>query len=339
MHRIPVLTDPRQVYEDLQAICDGGGFGPPPGSNCDVALASAEKRVKSMSSLKESRRFQEGAVDELSFLGPDVGPLAAILLGTETGTWYCEELDVSSSRTGGTYRFVCRDIIGSNDLPAVHLTPVPAGGVVYGSGDSAVVLTRDEAARLREWNLQKYSDLKIRLLGMTAVLVGLGSTTAFAAAGPGLAVPFALGGMSSLIYQMLLQRRVDGVTSNTTTPIDPPSKNTETGIGFRLGLALSNPTFRAACMVGGLVGSLAMVHSFGGPLSQSESMTDGTVSASMSIGAIAEARQVAAGLAGFLMQKVAVVWCSLLESSEKNSEKARFGWESTGKRSGIDDTW
>ena len=45
-------------------------------------------------------RFQEGAVDEVSFLAPEVGPLAGVLVGVESGSWGLEEVTVSSSRTG-----------------------------------------------------------------------------------------------------------------------------------------------------------------------------------------------------------------------------------------------
>ncbi len=47
---------------------------------------------------------QEGAVDEVSFRAPELGPLAALLVGPEAGCWVCEEVDVSSSRTGHTDR-------------------------------------------------------------------------------------------------------------------------------------------------------------------------------------------------------------------------------------------
>lgn len=340
LHRIPVLTDLQEAYAEVERICDGGGYGPPPGANCTLALSAARRSLNTSDLYcKLSRRFQEGAIDELSFLGPDVGPLAAVLVGSETGTWYCEELDISSSRSGYTSRFVCRDTIGSKERPAAYITPVPPGGVVYGSGDAAVVLTRDEATRLRDWNLQRYSDLKARLLGITAILVGLGSTTTFAAAGMELAVPFALGGTSSLVYQVLLQHRVDGVAASVKVPAESSaSLRTNPGLGFRIGLVMSNPAFRASLMIVGLAGSLAAIHSFGGIFG--EGYTGGNVdmlenAASrelMGLNSVGEVRQVAAGLAGFLMQKVAVVWCSLLQSGNDGVESVP-DWQSGGKKS------
>ena len=51
-----------------------------------------------------------------------------------------DEVTVSSSRTGHTDRFVCKEPLGA--LGAGFLSPVPPGAVVYGSGETAVVLTK-----------------------------------------------------------------------------------------------------------------------------------------------------------------------------------------------------
>ena len=45
-------------------------------------------------------------MDEVSFRAPELGPLSALLVGPEAGRWVCEEVDVSSSRTGHTDRCV-----------------------------------------------------------------------------------------------------------------------------------------------------------------------------------------------------------------------------------------
>jgi hypothetical protein len=43
--------------------------------------------------------LQEGSVDEVSFMAPDLGSLAAILVAPEGGSWVCDEVDVFSSRS------------------------------------------------------------------------------------------------------------------------------------------------------------------------------------------------------------------------------------------------
>lgn len=49
---------------------------------------------------------QEGSVDEVSFIAPELGPLAAIMVAPEGGSWVCDEVDVYSSRSNHTDRLV-----------------------------------------------------------------------------------------------------------------------------------------------------------------------------------------------------------------------------------------
>lgn len=168
-------------------------------------------------------------------------------------------------------RFVCREALGEGGREAAaYLRPVPPGSLVYGSGDSAVVVTKAsvgdseqasridcppcqlvqlrrltcmqaelppvslsrgrpvrvtaatthhlhthtrpppptpqaQAAQLYRMNMAQYRQLKAQLVAATAVLVGLGSGMAYAAGGRDLALPFALGGASGVLYQYMLQ--------------------------------------------------------------------------------------------------------------------------------------
>jgi hypothetical protein len=80
---------------------------------------------------------------QVSILAPELGPLAAALVAPEGGSWVLDELNVSSSRTNHIDRFVCRHQLGGRrGEGAAYLTPVPPGAVVYGSGDSARILTK-----------------------------------------------------------------------------------------------------------------------------------------------------------------------------------------------------
>jgi hypothetical protein len=310
-------------------ICTGED-GAPPGANCSFALDAAARRASSLSSQPLLRRFQEGSIDEISFLGPEVGPLSAVIVAPECGTWRCDELDVSSSRSGATSRFVCRDDVGDRGPhAAAYLRPVPPGSVVYGSGDSSIVLSKEQAAQLREWNLQQYSEMKSTLLGATAGLVALGTGATFIVSGADLALPFAFGGVSSLAYQYLLQRRVDGVASgssssgrgvSTALQREPKASEVQPGPGLAFNLALSSPNLRASLLAGGLVGSLLVLHLFssvdgGGGSTSSEDVSNAaaaTGSALLAPVTAAEVRRAAAGLAGFLMQKIAVIGVSAM---------------------------
>ncbi len=64
-----------------------------------------------------------------------------------------------------------------------------------------------QAAQLYRLNMTQYRQLKAQLVAATAVLVGLGSGMAYAAGGRDLALPFALGGASGVLYQYMLQVR------------------------------------------------------------------------------------------------------------------------------------
>ena len=59
-------------------------------------------------------------------------------------------MTVSSSRSRHTDRFVCRDALGASGQSAGYLSPLPQDAVVYGSGESAVVLTRVRPLSLSE---------------------------------------------------------------------------------------------------------------------------------------------------------------------------------------------
>jgi hypothetical protein len=310
-------------------ICTGED-GAPPGANCSFALDAAARRASPLSQVQPLlRRFQEGSVDEISFLGTEIGPLSAVIVAPECGTWRCDELDVSSSRSGATSRFVCRDDVGDRGThAAAYLRPVPPGGVVYGSGDSSVVLSKEQASQLREWNLQQYSEMKTTLLGATASLVAFGTTVTYIASGADLALPFAFGGVSSLAYQYLLQKRVDGVSSGGSgasmlkLPRETKESEVQPGPGLALNVALSSPNLRASLLAGGLVGSLLVIHLFssvdgggGGVSSQTRELSAAaatTGSALLAPVTATEVRRAAAGLAGFLMQKIAVIAVSAM---------------------------
>lgn len=55
---------------------------------------------------------------------------------------------------GARRRFVCRRLLGGRKGEgAAYLTPVPAGAVVYGTGEAAVILTK--VCALGPWCLHR----------------------------------------------------------------------------------------------------------------------------------------------------------------------------------------
>lgn len=63
--------------------------------------------------------LQEGSVDEVSFMAPELGPLAAIMVAPEGGSWVCDEVDVYSSRSNHTDRWVESPMTGHAKPTAV----------------------------------------------------------------------------------------------------------------------------------------------------------------------------------------------------------------------------
>ena len=78
------------------------------------------------------------------------------MVAPEEGSWRVDEVTVSSSRSRHTDRFVCRDPLGSSGQSMGFLAPVPQDAVVYGSGESVVILTRVSIVLLCLWTLKNH---------------------------------------------------------------------------------------------------------------------------------------------------------------------------------------
>lgn len=88
-------------------------------------------------------RFQQGDVDEVSFAGPDLGPIRGLLIGPESGSWRVDEVAMLASNTSKTEKFVCRDQLGGKRGDgAALLLPIAPDSVLYGSGQAAMTLTK-----------------------------------------------------------------------------------------------------------------------------------------------------------------------------------------------------
>ncbi|GMH40084.1 hypothetical protein BSKO_07988 [Bryopsis sp. KO-2023] len=208
LQKISPIFDPEEAEDELHDICEIADVRA--GANCTLALKSSGLRSSSPAIC--TQRFLQGSVDEVSFLGPELGPLRALMVGPESGSWSVDEITVSSSRTKHTDRFTCREDLGQrgNDGAAL-LTPVPADSVIYGSGTGAVTLTKGEAVAMRQASMNDYNEFKAKLLLTTAGLVAGGGALAAIVGGPDAALPFAFGGSCGFMYQWLLQKGVDSV--------------------------------------------------------------------------------------------------------------------------------
>lgn len=283
LHRATPLSDPEVIEHELIEICQSANKEA--GANCkNLSLHRGKAAIK--------QRFQTGSVDEVCFLGPELGPLAGLMVGPEQGGWQVDEITVVSSRTGHVDRFLCRQRLGYRaDKQAEYLTPVPSESVVYGSGETAVVLSKDQAAALHAMGMMGYRELKGRLMSTTAFLVACGSLIAFSAGGAEAAYPFAVGGSAALGYQWLLQQSVDSI----------PNKIPRRTLVKRVPIAdaiqriTSNPGLRFGFMTALALTGIWAIQNWS-PDSSGTTTTQ-----------VLEARQMMTGLLGFMMWKLAVV--------------------------------
>jgi hypothetical protein len=126
---------PRTTAAGIQIVGSEGGAA------CDSLPTKTAPGFSAPQVIK--RRFQRSSIDEVSFAGPDLGPLAAILAGPEEGAWQLSEVIVANSRQMLTQRFICRERLGrEGGSGAAFMTPLPPNAVVYGSGEKAVLMTQ-----------------------------------------------------------------------------------------------------------------------------------------------------------------------------------------------------
>ncbi|GAX81864.1 hypothetical protein CEUSTIGMA_g9292.t1 [Chlamydomonas eustigma] len=209
-------------------------------------------------------RFQEASVDEISFSAPDVGPLAGVLVGIETGTWVPQEINVHSSCTGIIDRFMCKEKVGERaGEGAVWLTSVPEGLRVYGSGETATVVSKGQSDSIRQASMTSYELLKQRLIVTTLIITGAGGVVSgILFGGAEAALFYTSGGAISILYQWLLQQGVDAAVPTGITSDASQAQNSLTvdqpglipSVGDRVQRFFGQPVLR--------LGLLAMAASF-----------------------------------------------------------------------------
>lgn len=246
---IPCLENARDADEQLRNICLESNTIPR-GADCSLIMGSPAPAADGSGGFAV-HRFQSGAVNEVCFADQDIGPLEAMIVGPQSGTWGCEEVTVSSSADmdGGSTRFLSREksqVLGSSpEHSAAYMMAVPQGAVVYGEGESAKILTSSEALSLATKNMAWYSDMKKKLLFYTATVGVLGTTCTYGFLGSGAAASFAAGTVASFIYQVGLQKRVDTIgdghvpdTYSLSASFDSPMPEQQVGKRLKLVIPL-----------------------------------------------------------------------------------------------------
>lgn len=209
---LPCLESAMGLDATLRDICASGDI--PPGADCSRIMGSPTPTASPYS----KNRFLSGAVTEVSFLATNLGPLSAVIVGPQSGTWGCSEVVVSSSaeHSGFSSKFVCRDgpgmILGEDPLhSAAFLARVPQGAVVYGQGESATILSSRDALEMAAKNMEWYDEMKKKLLFYTATVGCVGVGLAYVSIGPMASMAFATGSLASFWYQVGIQKKVDTI--------------------------------------------------------------------------------------------------------------------------------
>lgn len=107
---------------------------------------------------------------------------------------------------------------------------------------------QEQAAALKSMGLSDYESLKARLLLTTAVLTAGGSGIAALTAGPDAAVPFAVGGLAGIIYQLLLQLGADAAVAQAaaSNPGAFDASTSNSGSNSSAGVSAAVTSFSAA---------------------------------------------------------------------------------------------
>ena len=211
---IPTTSSETSTETVLRDVCASGDI--PPGADCSLIMGSPTPTESSYS----KHRFLSGTTTEVSFVAPNLGPLSAVIVGPQSGTWGCSEVVVSSSADNGAMssKFVSKEqsrILGEDPMySASYMIRVPTGSIVYGEGPEAKILSASDAIEIAARNMTWYEEMKKRLLFYTATVGIVGTGLVYGSLGASASTAFAFGSIMSFSYQMGLQKRVDGIGSS-----------------------------------------------------------------------------------------------------------------------------
>ncbi|KAL2651326.1 hypothetical protein R1flu_019454 [Riccia fluitans] len=184
--------------------------------------------------------------------------------------------------------------------PASMREALLGSSIRSGKTPASSYLSREEIDQLRALSMKDYEALKLQFLGISSLLVGVG-TAGFAFLGEDrLTESFAVGGLGGFLYLLLLQRFVDQLPGpDSVTTEEKTTKEEGQTTGFT-GMARLPVSVALVAGIAVLVGRI----SNGGAVS---SMTP---------------QMLVAGIAGFLTSRVAVIVASLrAKSSSENDQQ------------------
>ncbi|KAL3700409.1 hypothetical protein R1sor_018431 [Riccia sorocarpa] len=184
--------------------------------------------------------------------------------------------------------------------PASMREALLGSSIRSGRTPSSSYLSRDEIERLRASSMKDYEALKLQFLGISSLLVGVG-TAGFAFLGEDrLTESFAAGGLGGFLYLLLLQRFVDQLPG-------PDSARTEEEQGTK---QAGEPT--------GFPGNARLPVSIA--LVAGIAVLVGRISNGGAVSSITP-QMLIAGIAGFLTSRAAVIIASLRAKSSSDNDQ------------------
>lgn len=222
--------------------------------------ALSEDTAKTVQRTFNHLRFQRGSVDIVIFRGPDIGQLAAVWIGPESGSWRLGGLNVMvippSQSVGNPvdnlenlnsrnlrlyYSFRTNDVLlGEDGDSAAELRPFKmqelSGNDIWmrplNPSAFATMETTQVVSGMQQESLKEYKDLKFSLLLYDAVLVACGTSIAAIAGSQEISNGFAIGGVLGFMYLLLLQRAVDRLSESSSFGTEgyPGPKNNESSL-------------------------------------------------------------------------------------------------------------
>jgi len=207
-----LASDTSSTEAMLREMCANGSDDVPEGADCTLIMGAETPTASNYS----KHRFLSGTTTEVSFVAPNLGPLAGVLVGPQSGTWAVSEVVVSSSADNGAMssKFLSKErrIMGDDPMcSAQYLVRVPLGSILYGEGPDAKILSASDAMQMASKNMTWYEEMKKKLLLYTAAVGVVGTGLAYGSLGAAAATAFASGSAMSLAYQVGLQRKVDNI--------------------------------------------------------------------------------------------------------------------------------
>eukprot|EP01024_Parvocaulis_polyphysoides_P008365 TRINITY_DN12487_c0_g1_i2.p1 TRINITY_DN12487_c0_g1~~TRINITY_DN12487_c0_g1_i2.p1 ORF type:complete len:374 (-),score=33.13 TRINITY_DN12487_c0_g1_i2:72-1031(-) len=145
LHRIDSVYYHKSPQEQMREICSvvSGDSG----AACSLFFSKPQKQAYTgQPILKE--RFREDSLDEVFFVGPELGDLAGVLVGPESGAWQLNELQVTSSRSKKIHHFRCRERLGEGGISATYLYPHSPNAMVYGEANSSAVFNNPKIQQM-----------------------------------------------------------------------------------------------------------------------------------------------------------------------------------------------